>query len=104
MGSEPKAHAPLAQNPISGGKTLFYIYVLWSEKIQKRYVGCAENTDKRLLQHNTGKNRFTKGGIPWILIYTEEYFTLSLARKRELFLKSGIGREWLDQKFPQYRK
>ena len=104
MGSEPKAHAPLAQNPISGVRTMFYIYVLWSEKIQKRYVGCAENTDKRLIQHNMGKNRFTKGGIPWILIYTEEYSTLSLARKRELFLKSGIGREWLDQKFPNYRK
>jgi putative endonuclease len=104
VGSAPEAHPPLAENPISGGRTMFYVYVLWSEKICKRYVGCAENIDKRLLQHNTGKNRFTKGGIPWFLIYTEEYSTLSLTRKRELFLKSGIRRKWLGQKFPQYRK
>jgi hypothetical protein len=30
------------------------------------------------------------------MVYKEEYATLSEARKRELFLKSGAGRKFLD--------
>ena len=83
---------------------MFYTYVLWSEKLKKRYVGCAEVPKERLFQHNKGKNRFTRGGIPWILIYTEEFATLSEARKRELFFKSGTGRAWLDRELPLYKR
>ena len=83
---------------------MFYVYVLWSVKLQKRYVSSASNPDNRLVEHKEGKNRFSKGGIPWILIHTEEYPDLSSARKREAFLKSGVGRAWLDKEFPQYRR
>ena len=83
---------------------MFCVYVLWSDKLQKRYIGCTEFMNERLLQHNTGRNRFTKGGIPWSLIYAEEFTTLSQARKRESFLKSGVGRVWLDQKFHGYKR
>ena len=76
---------------------MFTVYVLWSEKLQKRYVGSCEDLRIRIMQHNSGESKFTKGGIPWILIYTEEYQTKSDARKREIFLKSGIGRKWLDE-------
>ena len=102
-GSEPEAHQPLAENPISS-KNMFSVYVLWSEKLQKRYVGSVEDTSIRLVQHNEGKNRFTKGGIPWIIIHKETFSDLSSARKREAFLKSGVGRAWLDQEFPNYRR
>jgi putative endonuclease len=75
---------------------MFYVYVLWSDKLQKRYVGITENIEKRIDEHNRGCNRFTKGGIPWILIHTEDYSSKSEALKRERFLKSGVGRAWLD--------
>jgi putative endonuclease len=32
---------------------------------------------------------------PWRLIYSEEHATRSEAMKREKFLKSGQGREWI---------
>ncbi|MEK6570188.1 MAG: GIY-YIG nuclease family protein [Bacteroidota bacterium] len=83
---------------------MFYVYVLWSERLQKRYVGSAEDPKIRLAQHNEGRNRFTKGGIPWVIIHIEEYPDLSSARKRESFLKSGAGRASLDKQFPQYRR
>jgi len=82
---------------------MFYVYVLWSERLKKRYVGSAVDPDKRLHEHNAGKNRFTKGGIPWTLMHTEAFPDLPSARKREAFLKSGVGRAWLDQQFRQYR-
>ncbi len=71
---------------------MHYVYVLWSEKLKKRYVGSAGNVSQRLYQHNHGKTQFTSRGIPWVLIHQEEFTTTSEARKRERFLKSGAGR------------
>jgi len=75
----------------------YSVYVLWSEKLKKRYTGCTENVEKRILEHNTGKQRSTRGGIPWNLLYVENYDTLSKARKREYYLKSRSGRRFLDK-------
>ncbi len=71
---------------------------MWSEKIGKRYIGCTADVRKRLEEHNKGKQRFTKGGIPWKLIYVEEFDSLTDARKRERYLKSRSGRRLLDKK------
>ena len=81
-----------------------WVYVLWSETLRKRYVGCSENPDHRLCEHNRGRNRFTKGGIPWSIIHRESWPDLVSARQREIFLKKGTGREWLDTNFPQFRR
>lgn len=75
---------------------MFFVYVLFSNSLSKRYVGSTSNLDKRLSEHNSGKSKFTKGGIPWQLVYSEQFDTNSDARKRELFLKSGAGRKFLD--------
>ena len=83
---------------IGGHIYMFYTYVLWSDKLQKRYVGSCEDIKARIRQPNKGESKFTKGGIPWKLVYSEEYATNTEARKRETFLKSGIGRKWLDEK------
>jgi putative endonuclease len=74
-----------------------FVYVLWSESLKKRYIGSCEDLPQRLIQHNKGQSKFTKGGIPWKLIYSEELENTSQARKRELFMKSGAGRKWLDE-------
>ena len=50
---------------------------------------------KRLEEHNKGKNRYTKGLRPWRIIYRELQSNWEEARKREKYLKSGIGKEFL---------
>lgn len=75
---------------------MFYVYVLWSDKLQKRYVGFTADLIKRVTEHNSGKSPFAKSGIPWKIIYTENYITGSEALRREKFLKSGVGRKFLD--------
>ena len=75
---------------------MYYVYVLYSPSLNKRYVGSTSVLTNRISEHNSGKSKFTKGGIPWSLVYSESFPTLSLARKRELFLKSGQGRKFLD--------
>ncbi len=75
---------------------MFFVYVLWSQKLQKRYVGSTKHLARRLSEHNAGKTSFTSRGIPWTLLYSEQYVTSSEARSREIFFKSGVGRKWLD--------
>ncbi len=76
---------------------MYFVYVLYSAKLRKRYIGSTSDLATRIHQHNSGKTRFTKGGIPWDIINKEEYSTLSEAGKRELFLKAGVGRQFLDK-------
>jgi len=77
---------------------MFSVYVLWSDKLHKRYIGFTSEPTKRLTDHNSGKSHFTKRGMPWKLIYAGEYLTETEARRREKFLKSGMGRKFLDLK------
>jgi putative endonuclease len=67
------------------------------QKLRKRYVGVSEDVLMRLRSHNSRGNRFTSGGIPWVLIYKEYFDTRKEALIREKFLKSGAGRSWLDK-------
>ncbi|HBK71487.1 MAG TPA: endonuclease [Flavobacteriaceae bacterium] len=76
---------------------MFYVYVLYSLKFNRRYTGLAADIERRLLEHNNCKNRSTKAYVPWKLIYIEEFKTRIEARKREKYLKSGIGREFIDE-------
>jgi putative endonuclease len=83
---------------------VWFVYVLWSEKLRKRYVGSTEDVAERLRDHNSGRTPFTRRGVPWTLIHSEAFETLVEARRRERFLKSGVGRKWLDEQFPYYRR
>lgn len=77
---------------------MFTIYVLKSLKNRKRYVGYTSKTaEKRLVEHNSDSNIFTRQNKPFVLVYTEEYVTKTEAIKREKFLKSGQGRKFLDK-------
>jgi len=76
---------------------MFFVYVLYSEKAKRRYVGMSGDPDRRLLEHNGGHTQSTKAYRPWIKVYTESFETLIEAGNREKYLKSGIGREFLDK-------
>jgi putative endonuclease len=75
---------------------MFYVYVLKSLRDGIRYVGSGEDYQERLRRHNKGDYRFSKGHRPWKLVYTESYQTRVEAVRRERFLKTGHGREFLD--------
>lgn len=68
-----------------------YTYILWSNIIQKYYIGSTNNIARRIKEHNSGKSGYTKKGIPWKLIKTEEYQTKKEAYKRETEIKSYKG-------------
>jgi len=77
---------------------MFTVYVLKSLVNGRMYTGFTEDIEERLGCHNSGKVRSTKAYKPYLLVYTEEFLDKTEARKRELFLKSGKGREFLKTK------
>jgi len=74
---------------------MYFVYVLKSSIDNRFYKGMTNNLKRRVYEHNLGKNKSTKPYRPWVLVYKEEYKTSEEARKRELFFKSGSGREYL---------
>lgn len=52
------------------------------------YTGTCINVQEREATHNSGKgSKYTRSRLPLKIIYTEEYGTLSEARKREAAVK-----------------
>ena len=59
------------------------IYILLCAN-NEYYVGCTSDLERRLQEHKIGRGAdFTKGHLPFKLVYTEEYPTLEEAYKRE---------------------
>ncbi len=70
----------------------FYIYVLFSLKDYKLYIGYTENLTIRLGEHFNGRSVSTKNRRPLLLIHYEAFTNKNDAKAREIFLKSGFGR------------
>ena len=64
-------------------------YVLKGMKDGKLYIGSTKDLRKRILDHNSGKNRSTKNRRPFILVYREEFDTIVKARAHEILFKTS---------------
>ena len=72
---------------------MYAVYIIYSEKFNKHYVGFTSNLEGRLIAHNHKSNKgWTKRYQPWNLLYNETYETRMEAQKREKELKSYRGR------------
>ena len=74
----------------------WYVYILRSLKHGRYYVGHTHDRTERLVKHNDGGSRSTKSGIPWEMIYTEEYQSKSEAMKRERYIKKQKSRKYIE--------
>lgn len=77
----------------------YTVYVLYSSKFDKIYIGYSSNLEQRVLSHN---QLATKGWTvkfrPWEVVYAEEYADKPSAMKREKELKSSRGRDFIRTK------
>ena len=81
---------------------MYRIYVLRSLKNGKRYVGLTgQLVEVRLHQHRSGTTQWTRQNGPFELVRTEEFADRIAAQRREGFLKSGSGREFLNRIIPR---
>jgi len=69
---------------------IYQVYVLNNSAGQK-YIGLSQDPQIRLLQHNSGISRWTKGKGRWTIVWTSNPMNLSEARKLENKLKRQKG-------------
>jgi len=74
---------------------MYYVYAITSLTRNYIYVGMSNNVQRRLHEHNSGKNKTTRPYRPFVLFYKEQFDTRTEARHKEKYLKSGIGKEYL---------
>jgi putative endonuclease len=110
-GSPPQADAPATRRKPLHMQRLFYfgqmhcVYVLFSSKFNKIYIGETANLIGRFHAHNELANKgYTKKYRPWIVVHVEFLQTRKAALAREKTLKSGKGRQWIHNNIiPMYR-
>ncbi|HCR52720.1 TPA: hypothetical protein DIV48_03715 [Candidatus Kaiserbacteria bacterium] len=68
---------------------MYFVYILQCADTSL-YVGCTNDLEKRLIQHNSSKwgAHYTKIRRPVTLVYSETFPTLKEARHRESEIKS----------------
>jgi putative endonuclease len=79
---------------------MFFVYIIFSEKAGKKYIGQTVDLELRLDQHNSNFYvSYTNNKGPWILVHSESYLSRGEAIIREKYLKSGAGRDWIKRTY-----
>ncbi|MBI4099323.1 GIY-YIG nuclease family protein [Candidatus Parcubacteria bacterium] len=79
---------------------VYFVYIVKSEKDGGFYTGLTKDPQRRLHEHNKSDTKTTRSRKPWKIVYLEQCGSLTDARKREKFLKSGSGREFRGRILP----
>ena len=79
---------------------MYEVYVLYSSKFDKLYIGFTTDLISRFHSHNRfAKKGFTIRYRPWVVVYVEFFDAKAMASARERELKSGQGRAWIRANF-----
>lgn len=62
---------------------MFFVYVIYSAKLNRYYVGYTIDLETRILEHNSGISTYTSKAKDWVLKYTEKFDTREQAMIRE---------------------
>jgi putative endonuclease len=77
---------------------MFHTYIIFSEKVNRYYVGSTQDLDDRLRRHNAGHSKSTKGKGPWTLITSFSFKTRSEAMALETKIKKRGAKRFLDER------
>lgn len=80
-------------NETSDVSNKYYVYILFSQKDKGLYIGFTINLRERLSSHARGEVKSTSNRRPLKLIHYEYFINEDDAKAREVFLKSGFGRD-----------
>ena len=73
----------------------WYVYILYSLKDKKFYIGSTNNLKRRISEHNQSKNISTAKRLPLKLIYFEGHLSKIDAQRREKYFKTSNGKTTL---------
>ncbi len=75
----------------------YFVYVLQSGLDNQFYIGYTNNLERRLKEHQQGKNISTAKRLPLKLVYFEGHLSKSDAERRERYFKTSKGKTTLKQ-------
>ena len=81
---------------------MYYVYLLISETDGNFYTGSTLYLRRRLKEHNEGKVISTAKRKPMKFVYYEACLDEKDARRREKYLKSGMGKKYLRNRLKSY--
>ncbi|MCH7497516.1 MAG: GIY-YIG nuclease family protein [Candidatus Marinimicrobia bacterium] len=67
---------------------MHYLYILFSDSLDKFYVGSSHNPETSLTYHNNSNKGWTKRGRPWRLVFQQGFPNRREAQKVERFVKT----------------
>ena len=81
----------------------YYNYIIQSKKDKRWYTGFTVDIRKRLKEYDEGfYDSWTKGRGPFELIYCEMCKNKEDSRKREIYLKTGMGKRYLKNRLRRF--
>ncbi|WP_396175065.1 GIY-YIG nuclease family protein [Flavobacterium sp.] len=76
----------------------YIVYILFSEKHNKTYVGFTSSLIERFKSHNELATKgYTIKYRPWMVLHIEVYQSKNEAIIREKWFKSGVGRDYISK-------
>ena len=75
----------------------YFVYILYSQKLSKYYVGQTNDIESRLSRHNREGSPYTKKGVPWELKKVIQCDSRSCAVQLERSIKSQGIRRYLEK-------
>ena len=75
---------------------MYYCYILYSQALDRYYIGSCEDVEERLSRHLMNHNGFTGRAKDWEVVYVEEYAQKSTAQKRERQIKGWKSRKLVE--------
>ena len=71
--------------------SMYYVYIIQSQKDKSYYVGMTKDLKIRLQEHNRGDVKFTLSKIPYELVWYCAFLSKKKALDFEKYLKQGSG-------------
>ena len=81
--------------PLGGDSLVHGVYVLYSLKDRKLYIGYTADLKRRLSEHNRGESASTAPRRPLRLLFGEHYISKKDAQRRERYFKTTAGKRAL---------
>ena len=75
---------------------MYYVYLLYSSKCDRYYIGYCADIEARLRRHNSGMVTATRNCCPYILRGFKLFETESEARKEEARIKKQKSRKYIE--------
>jgi putative endonuclease len=76
---------------------MYFVYILYSQKCNRYYIGYSADVDLRLQRHNAGHITATKNCTPYILKAKKAFETEAQAMQEEKRIKKMKSRIYIEK-------